>query len=173
MGMDASYRPQRFFFSPLVAVIGGSVAEPEFERLACEVGREIARRGAVLICGGGAGVMEAACRGAKEEGGLTIGVLPGTDRGEANPWVDLPIVTGLRQARNVIIVRTAHAAIAVDGAYGTLTEIAYALHFGMPVVGLGTWRITSPDEPQKDPLIRAATAAEAVCLALGALESGN
>ena len=86
-------------------------------------------------------MMQAACRGAKSAGGFTIGVLPGTDQREANPYVDIPIVTGLRCARNVIIARTAQAVIAIGGSYGTLSEIAFALNFGAPVVGLGTWEM--------------------------------
>lgn len=106
-----------------------------------EVGRQIARRGAVLVCGARGGVMEAACRGAKAEGGITVGILPGTDRREANAFVDIPIVTGLGEARNAIVVRTADAVIAVSGGYGTLSEIGFALKMGRPVVGLGTWEL--------------------------------
>ncbi|MDZ7344463.1 MAG: TIGR00725 family protein [candidate division KSB1 bacterium] len=120
----------------LIAVIGGSHCSAEIYELARQVGREIARTGAMLICGGLFGVMEAACRGAKEAGGTTIGILPGRDKTEANDFVDIPIVTGLNDARNVIIARSADGVIAVDGEYGTLSEIAFALKFGKPVVGL-------------------------------------
>lgn len=132
---------------PLVGVIGGSAPTAEEERAAEAVGRALAQAGAVLICGGRTGVMEGACRGAKAAGGLTIGILPGTDPREANPYVDIPIVTGMRCARNVIIARTAQAVIAVGGSYGTLSEIAFALNFGTPVVGLGTWRMTREGHP--------------------------
>lgn len=150
---------------PIIAVVGGSAPTPEEEALAEAVGRALAQRGAVLICGGYGGVMEAACRGARSAGGLTIGVLSGTDRQEANPYVDIPIVTGMGQARNVIIVRTAHAVIAVGGSYGTLSEIAYALYYGVPVVGLETWELARPGHPPP-PIHRADSPEEAVHLAL-------
>jgi uncharacterized protein (TIGR00725 family) len=95
----------------------------------------------VLVCGGLGGVMEAACRGAKDAGGTTIGILPGADRAAANPFVDVAIATGLGEARNALVVRAADAAIAVGGGYGTLSEIALALKAGKPVVGIGTWDI--------------------------------
>jgi uncharacterized protein (TIGR00725 family) len=106
-----------------------------------EVGRLLARRGAVVVCGGLGGVMEAACRGAAREGGTTVGVLPGLDRGAANPFVSVAVATGLGEARNALVVRAADALIAVGGAYGTLSEIALALKAGKPVIGLGTWEI--------------------------------
>lgn len=128
--------------SKIIAVIGqGSNCTSEIRKLAEEVGYHIAQRGGVLICGGLAGVMEAACRGAKQGNGMTIGVLPGSTKDDANPFVDIPIVTGLSVARNVIIVRTASAIIAVGGFYGTLSEIAYGLAFNKPVIGLKTWDI--------------------------------
>lgn len=148
----------------LIAVIGGSEATPEEAAAAEEVGRLLARRGAILICGGRGGVMEAACRGAKSAGGLTVGILPGTTRAEANPYVDIPIVTGMGEARNVMIIRTAHAVIAIGGSYGTLSEIAYALQYGVPVVGLGTWEPSRPGHPPP-PIHRAQTPEEAVDLA--------
>ncbi|HZB05185.1 MAG TPA: TIGR00725 family protein [Thermoleophilaceae bacterium] len=122
-----------------VAVVGpgdgGDLAAAE------TVGRGLAARGAVLVCGGLGGVMEAACRGAKRAGGTTVGILPGTDRGEANEFVDVAIPTGLGQARNALVVRAADAVIAVGGGYGTLSEIALALKAGQRVVGLGSWDI--------------------------------
>jgi uncharacterized protein (TIGR00725 family) len=126
----------------LVAVIGSGHCDEAISAQAEEVGREIARRGAVLVCGGRGGVMEAACRGAKAGGGTTVGILPGNDRREANAYVDIPVVTGLGEARNAIVVRTADAVIAVSGGYGTLSEIALALKMGRPVVGLGTWKLS-------------------------------
>ena len=150
---------------PIIAVIGGARPTPEEAAIAEAVGRAVAESGATLICGGLGGVMEAACRGAKSAGGLTVGILPGTDPGEANPYVDIPIVTGLRCARNVIIARTAQAVIAVGGSYGTLSEMAYAINFGKPVVGLGTWEINRPGHPPA-PITRAATPQEAVERAL-------
>ena len=105
------------------------------------MGRELAARGAVLVCGGLGGVMEAACRGAKDAGGRTVGILPGTDRAAANPFVDTAIPTGLGEARNALVVRAADGLIAVGGGYGTLSEIALALKAGKPVVGLDSWEI--------------------------------
>ena len=105
------------------------------------VGRELAARGAVVVCGGLGGVMEAACRGAKEAGGRTLGILPGTDRAAANPFVDTAVATGLGEARNALVVRAADALIAVGGGYGTLSEIALALKAGKRVVGLDSWDI--------------------------------
>ena len=105
--------------------------------------------------------MEAAARGAKSAGGLTVGVLPGTSREEANPYIDIPVVTGLGEARNVIITRSVHAVIAIGGMYGTLSEIAFACKFGIPVIGLNTWRIDRPGLEQP-PIIEAKTPEEAV-----------
>jgi uncharacterized protein (TIGR00725 family) len=105
------------------------------------VGRVLASHGAVVVCGGLGGAMEAACRGAKEAGGTTVGLLPGGDREAANPFVDVALPTGLGEARNALIVRVVDALVAVGGGYGTLSEIALALRIGKPVVGLGTWEI--------------------------------
>jgi len=151
--------------APLIAVIGGSKATPEEAVAAEAVGRALAEGGAVLVCGGRGGVMEAACRGAKSAGGLTIAILPGADRSEANPFVDVSIVTGIGLARNAIVARTAQAAIAVGGSYGTLSEIAYALMFGVPVVGLGTWEIEREGHPPV-PIVYAAAPEEAAARAL-------
>ncbi|MGB9301567.1 MAG: TIGR00725 family protein, partial [Anaerolineae bacterium] len=119
----------------MVAVIGDGFCSADTALLAEEVGRLLAQKGAAVVCGGLGGVMEAACRGAKEAGGLTIGILPGTSRRDANPYVDIPIVTGIREARNVIVVSSAQSVIAVSGSFGTLSEIAHALKLGIPVVG--------------------------------------
>ncbi|MBC8264803.1 MAG: LOG family protein, partial [Anaerolineales bacterium] len=108
---------------------------------------------------------EAACRGAKSEGGLTIGILPGFSRHEANPYVDIPVVTGLGEARNIVVVRTSQAVIAVDGEYGTLSEIAYALKLGIPVVGLNTWQLAKEGRLESA-IVEAATPADAVNKAL-------
>jgi uncharacterized protein (TIGR00725 family) len=149
----------------IVAVIGAGRCSKDVAQIAESVGRELARRGVTLVCGGLGGVMEAACRGAKSEGGLTIGILPGFSRREANPHVDIPVVTGLGEARNVIVVRTSQAVIAVDGEYGTLSEIAYALKLGIPVVGLNTWQLAK--EGRLVPaIVEATTPAEAVDKAL-------
>lgn len=141
-----------------VAVIGGSRPGRPAVEAAFEVGRLIARAGAVVVCGGLGGVMEAACRGAREEGGPTVGILPGGSPADANPWVDLPIATGLGYTRNALVVMNADAVIAVDGEYGTLSEIAYGKIHGKKVVGLGTWEIKG--------VVPAATPEEAVRLAL-------
>ena len=123
----------------IISVIGGSSPSGESYRMAELVGRELGKRGLMVCCGGLGGVMEAVCRGAKSEGGVTVGILPGDDPKEANSYVDIPICTGIGHARNVLVVKTGGAVIAVDGSYGTMSEIAHALAEGIPVVGLNTW----------------------------------
>jgi uncharacterized protein (TIGR00725 family) len=108
---------------------------------AAEVGRLVAERGAVVVCGGLGGAMESACRGAKQAGGLTVGLLPGSDRSDANPFVDVALPTGLGEARNALVVAAGDAVIAVGRGYGTLSEIALALRAGKRVIGLGTWDV--------------------------------
>ena len=130
-------KPARF--RPMIAVIGDTVCDKNVAALALETGRLVAGRGAILVCGGYGGVMEHAARGAKASGGTTLGILSGKEKNEANRWIDIPIVTGIRDARNAIIARTADGVIAISGAYGTLSEIAFALNFGVPVVGLRSW----------------------------------
>lgn len=141
-----------------IGVIGGSRATKKHLDMAAEVGRLIAEKGAVLICGGLAGVMEAACRAAKKAGGLTVGILPGGNPAEANPYVDIPIATGMGYTRNALVVMNAEALIAIDGEYGTLSEIAYARVQGKTVIGLDTWDIQG--------VVRAADPGEAVKLAV-------
>ena len=143
-----------------IAVSGGGEAGEEACRVAEDLGRELARRGAVVVTGGLAGAMEAASRGAKSEHGTTIGILPGDDRDDANPWVDVAVPTGLGEGRNVVLVRTVDAVVAVAGEFGTLSEIALALRAGKPVVGLGTWELGRDGRPV-EAVIAAATAAEA------------
>lgn len=126
----------------VIGVVGSGSCSERIYEIAEKVGREIAKRGAFLICGGKGGVMEAACKGAKERGGITIGVLPGSDSSQLNRWVDIPIVTGLGQARNLIIIKSSQAIIAIDGGFGTLSEVAFALKEGLPVVGLESWAIS-------------------------------
>jgi uncharacterized protein (TIGR00725 family) len=152
-----------------IGVIGGSEVPPPVVARAEEVGREIARRGAVLVCGGLGGVMEAACRGAASEGGLTVGILPGEDRRAANPYVRIPIVTGMGYARNLAVVRSCQAVIAVDGSYGTLSEIGHALQGGIPVIGLNTWSLAR-DGRADTAIIPAATPADAVDIAMSLIE---
>jgi len=151
-----------------VAVIGGESCSDEVARQAEEVGRLLAQRGAIVVCGGRGGVMEAACRGAKAAGGLTIGILPGHDRSQANPYVDIPVVTGLGWARNTVVVKTAQAVIALDGKYGTLSEIGCALQEGIPVVGLGTWTLVQAGEVDTSVMV-AETPSDAVEKALAAI----
>jgi uncharacterized protein (TIGR00725 family) len=153
---------------PIIGVIGGSEVSEDVYKLAEEVGREIARRKVALVCGGMQGVMEAACKGAIEEKGLTIGILPGDNREQANPYVQIPIVTGVGYARNVAVVKSSHAVIAIDGSYGTLTEIGYALQAGVPVIGLGTWSL-SIDDKADDKIIIAKNAKDAVDKAMAAI----
>ncbi len=148
-----------------IAVIGGSQCSAQEARLAEEVGRELARRGITLVCGGLGGVMEAACRGASSEGGVTIGILPGESRQAANPYVQFPIVTGIGYARNVAVVKSAQAVIAISGSYGTLSEISHALQNGIPVIGLNTWSL-SKNGQQDNSIILAQNPAEAVDKAL-------
>lgn len=155
-----------------VAVVGSGSAEGDELVLAEDVGRLLATRGALVVCGGLGGVMEAACRGAKASGGTTVGILPGFDRGDANRWVDVAIPTGLGEARNVLVVRAADVVIAIGGEFGTLSEIALALKTGKPVVGIGTWDLSRRGRAATE-IVRATTPAEAVERALAlAAESG-
>jgi uncharacterized protein (TIGR00725 family) len=125
-----------------VAVVGAAqTADRAVLDAARAVGTELARRGVVVVSGGGGGVMEAACRGAWEAGGTTLGILPGDDRAAANEWVSVAVATGMGEMRNGLVVRASDALIAVGGEYGTLSEIALALKAGKRVVGLGTWDI--------------------------------
>jgi uncharacterized protein (TIGR00725 family) len=124
--------------SPIIGVIGSGQCESSIYQLAAEVGEEIAKRGAILVCGGLTGVMEAAAKGASSAGGLTVGILPGPSINSANSFIKIPVATDMGQARNVIIAHTADALVAVAGGAGTLSEIGHALKIGKPVVGLQT-----------------------------------
>jgi uncharacterized protein (TIGR00725 family) len=124
-----------------IGVIGGAAPDSKFRQIAREVGRLIAEKGAILVCGGLSGVMEAAARGAKEGGGLTIGILPGVSLQDANPYIDIPIATGMGYGRNSLVAMNADVLIAVDGQFGTLTEIAYGNIYHKRVIGIGTWDI--------------------------------
>ncbi len=148
-----------------IAVIGGKQPSPQEAELAEEVGRELAIKGAILVCGGLGGVMEAACQGAQSEGGVTIGILPGESRQAANPYVEIPIVTGIGYARNLAVVKSAQAVIAIGGSYGTLSEISHALQSGIPVIGLNTWSLFRNGQ-QDDSIILAQNPTEAVNKAL-------
>lgn len=155
-----------------ISVIGASKCNAEEARLAEEVGRELAKRGAVLICGGLTGVMEAACRGTRAEGGTTVGILPGDSRNDANQYVSIPIVTGIGYARNSIVARSGQAVIAIGGKYGTLSEIAYALQDKIPVIGLGTWKLAT-GRAEDGSIITAKDASDAVDKALKSIGQGG
>ena len=149
----------------IIAVIGGGQPSPQEVQFAEEVGRELAKQGVILVCGGLSGVMESACKGAQSEGGVTIGILPGESRQTANPYVQIPIVTGIGYARNVAVVKSAQAVIAIGGSYGTLSEIGHALQSGIPVIGLNTWSL-SRNGQQDNSVILTQNPAEAVKKAL-------
>lgn len=150
---------------PHIAVVGAYEPKPDVLPVAEEVGRLLAQRGAVLVTGGRRGVSEAASKGAALAGGLTVGILPGRSRDEANPYVTIAIPTGLGETRNALVVMGADAVIAFPGAYGTLSEVAFALLAGTRVVGLGTWELALDGTPDTA-VMPAATAEEAVDLAL-------
>ena len=130
-----------------VSVIGAGEAEADVLAHAEAVGRGLARAGAIVVCGGRGGVMEAACRGAVAEGGITVGLLPDADRGHANPFVSVAVPTGMGELRNGLVARAGDAVIAIGGEFGTLSEIGFALKLGRPVVGLGTWELARGGEP--------------------------
>lgn len=145
----------------IIAVIGGGQCSAGEAALAEAVGRELAKRGAILVCGGLGGVMEAACRGATIESGLTIGILPSDDPATCNPYVQIPVATGVGYARNIAVVKSAQAVIAIDGDYGTLSEIGYALKTAIPVIGLNTWSL-SRNGQEDNSIIVAEDAVDAV-----------
>ncbi len=156
--------------STYISVIGGSSCEPAHCALAEEVGRLVAQQGATLVCGGLAGVMEAAARGAKEAGGTTIGILPGHDRAFANPYLDHVLTTGMGHARNLVVVSSGDGVIAIGGGYGTLSEIGLAAKIGRPVVILGGWRLQNDEGA--DGVWYASSAQEAMALLGKALGKG-
>lgn len=147
-----------------ISVIGHSQCDEQKMALAYTLGKEIAGRGHVLVCGGLGGVMEAACRGAREAGGLAVGLLPGPDRSHANKWLSVSIPTDMGHARNVLVALAGDAIIAVCGGYGTLSEIAFGLKMGKPVIGLESWELGEcPQESTR--MARAESPQEAVDLA--------
>lgn len=158
---------------PRIGVMGPSECSPRIWNLAMDVGQAIAREGGILICGGGGGVMEAAAKGAKAKGGITVGILPGERADQANPYIDIPVVTALGNARNVVNVLTSQVIIAIHGAYGTLSEIALALKCGTPVVGLETWTVSPPSGEASPPIPNAAGAEEAVAMALNLVRASS
>jgi len=150
----------------IIGVIGGASVDSQVRQQAFEIGERIAEKGAVLVCGGLGGVMEAACKGARSAGGVTVGILPGSETADANRFVTVPVATGMGIARNAIVVRTADVLIAVDGSYGTLSEIAMALNLGKTVVQLGSWRLPAAGDVDPDLYIAAKDPADAVEKAL-------
>lgn len=151
-----------------LAVIGGASCNDRQRSLALETGRRIAQAGAVLLCGGRGGIMAAAAEGARSAGGRTVGILPGADSTEtpANPHIELPLYTGMGQARNQILVLSADAVIGIGGGWGTLTEIGLALKHRIPVILLGSWQLARPDGGDEPLLQQAESAHQAVDLAL-------
>jgi uncharacterized protein (TIGR00725 family) len=125
----------------IIGVVGGRTCNKEVEQLAHEIGELVARVGAVLVCGGFGGVMEAACKGSKSVQGETLGIISTYNKENANKYCDIVIPTGLGLARNVLVVQTADIIIALPGKYGTLSEIAFALQFSKPVISFGSWDI--------------------------------
>ena len=124
-----------------ISVIGGHERNAEVEQVAHKIGEIVAKMGAVLVCGGLDGAMKAAAKGCKEAGGTTIGILPGKDKNDANPFIDIVLPTSIGYARNVIVACSAHIIVALPGSYGTSSEISYGLVFGRPVIDLGGWNI--------------------------------
>ena len=157
---------------PVIAVVGGSVVDDETYARAMEVGRLLALGGATVVCGGYGGVMEAASRGASEAGGTVVGILQGNDRHEGNPHLTVGIATGMGKGRNTIIAITCDAMVAVDGGYGTLSEVAQALNHGRPVVALGSWDVPAAGRVAEGQFHRADDARHAVRLVFG-LVSGE
>ncbi|HAL47653.1 MAG: TIGR00725 family protein [Chloroflexi bacterium] len=156
----------------IISVIGAGRPTADVTLAAERVGYELASRGATVVCGGLGGVMEGACFGAKLAGGTTIGILPWNDPSDANRWVDIPICTGMGYARNVIVVKTGRATIAVGGAFGTLSEIGHALGDNIPVIGLGTWQLNRDGGVDKA-IIVASDPVDAVDKALDAARRRN
>ncbi len=155
-----------------ISVVGAGVADARAESDAAEAGRLIARAGAVLVCGGLGGVMAAACRGAREEGGDTLGILPGLDRGEGNPHLAFSIITGMGHARNLAVAASGDAVIAIGGSFGTLSEIGLALKTHRPVVLLGSWRLSRDGQPSAG-IIETASPSQAVEQALRLARGGQ
>jgi hypothetical protein len=157
----------------MISVIGGEASGPEALDIAEQVGREIARRGATLVCGGRGGVMEAACRGAREAGGHTIGIMPGRgyDDSPPNQYVEFPVFTGMGFTRNVMVVLSGDAVIAIDGSYGTLSELAFALIDDAPVVGIDTWDFNYHGFTGQERIVRLTDPAEAVAKAIDLAEA--
>ncbi len=147
-----------------ISVVGTASCDSRIAEIAEEIGREIAKRGHVLVCGGLGGVMDAAAKGASEEGGISIGILPHPDRKRASRWLTVSVPTDMGHARNALVALSGDAVIAVSGGYGTLSEIALALKMGKPVIGIKTWKLDFEGREEKG-IINATTPKEAVDLA--------
>lgn len=145
---------------PVIAVIGAGKCSKKMSDIAAEVGRYIAEQGGVLVCGGLGGTMEGAARGAKEAGGTTIGIIPTDNKRDANDYIDYVIVTGLGHARNLLVVNTADAIVALPGRYGTLSEMAFALNAGKPIVSVSAWNLGDQIRQVEDPIEAAKIALE-------------
>ena len=145
----------------IITIVGGNDPSDQELLWAEQVGRGLAERGVVVVTGGQGGVMEAASKGAFEAGGLTVGILPGSSPQDANPYVTIPVLTGMSYARNIIVVKTGRVVIAVGGAFGTLSEIAHALGDGIPTIGLGTWELLR-EGIDEDGIVRVNNPEEAV-----------
>ncbi len=157
--------------TPYIGVAGASQPEAHLIELAEELGRRLAATGATVVCGGGTGLMTAVCRGAQAAGGVTVGLLPGTDRADGNPYLSVALPTGLGEGRNLLLVRASDALVAIGGGFGTLSEIALALRIGVPVIGLATWGLTRDGQPVT-PFPVAADPEDAARLAIGAARAG-
>jgi len=151
---------------PVIAVIGAGKCSKKLRDMAAEVGRIVAEQGGVIVCGGMGGIMEGAARGAKEAGGTTIGILPTDLKEDANEFIDYVIPTGFGEARNIMVVRAADAVIAFPGKFGTLTEMAFALHAKRPVISVNAWRLS-------DEISQVETPAEAAELAMKLAVGGD
>ncbi len=153
-----------------IAIVGAAACDEETSRFARETGAEVALAGATLLCGGRGGVMQAACEGAHLAGGTTVGILPGPDEGATpgNEYLDVALYSGLGQARNQILVLSSAAVVAIGGGWGTLSEIAFALKYRVPVVLLASWALQRPDGLSDPLLFEARTAHDAIQIALRA-----
>ena len=145
---------------PIIAIVGAGKCSKKLRDRAAEVGRYVAEQGGVVVCGGLGGIMEGAARGAKEAGGLTIGILPTENKEDANEYIDIIIPTGFGEARNIMVVRTADAVVAFPGKYGTLSEMAFALHAKKPVISVSAWQLGDEIRHVDSPLEAAKLAME-------------
>ena len=145
---------------PMVAVIGAGKCSKKLRDMAAKVGQHVAENGGVIVCGGMGGIMEGAARGAREAGGTTIGILPTDNKEDANEFIDYVIPTGFGEARNIMVVRTADAVVAFPGKYGTLSEMAFALLAGKPVISVSAWKLGDEIRQVADPLEAAKLAME-------------